>query len=157
MTLFKSLLTAAAVAFALPAFAHDGVAISDAYGIVSAPNAPTGAAFMMIENHSDKDDRLLSVTSDVAAKTELHTHKEDANGMMQMLHVMEGFVVPAGGHLMLERGGNHVMLMGLSKSLVQGDAFTLTLTFQNAGDVEVTVPVDLDRKPETMGEMDHSH
>ncbi|MDZ4096396.1 MAG: copper chaperone PCu(A)C [Paracoccaceae bacterium] len=157
MTLFRSFLTAAAITFALPAFAHDGVAISDPYAIASSPTAASGAAFMMIENHSKTDDRLLSAASDVAEKVELHTHKQDANGVMQMVHVSEGFVVPAGGHLMLERGGNHVMLMGLRRGLADGDEFSITLTFERAGEIVVDVPVDLKRKPEAMGDMDHSH
>ena len=43
----KTLLTAAAVAFALPALAHDGVHISDAYARVSGPAAKSGAILRM--------------------------------------------------------------------------------------------------------------
>jgi len=32
-------------------------------------------------------------------------------------------------------------------SLAQGDVISITLTFENAGDVTVDVPVDLTRKP----------
>ena len=49
---------------------------------------------------------------------------------------------------MLQRGGDHVMLMGLNQSPAQGDEITITLVFETAGEIEVTVPVDLERKPE---------
>ena len=60
----------------------------------------------------------------------------------------DGFAVPAGGGHMLERGGDHVMLMGLTESLEDGESFPLTLVFEEAGEVVVEVPVDLTRQPE---------
>jgi copper(I)-binding protein len=158
MTLMKSLLAAAAVAFALPAFA-EGIMITDPYARTSAMMSQSGAAFMVIENHADADDRLVSAASDVAAKVELHTHKEDANGVMQMLEVPEGFVVPAHGSHALARGGDHVMFLGLTRELKHGDTVTVTLTFEKAGEVVVDIPVDLERKPDQagMGQMKMQH
>ena len=43
---------------------------------------------------------------------------------------------------MLARGGDHVMLMGLTGPLKDGDSFPLTLTFEHAGNVTVDVVVD---------------
>lgn len=151
MTLLKSLLAAAAIVCAVPAFA-EGVIITDAYARTSGASAKSGAAFMVIENHADADDRLLSAASDVAARVELHTHKEDANGVMQMLEVPEGFAIPAHGSHALARGGDHVMFLGLTRSLAQGDKVTVTLTFEKAGEMTVEVPVDLERK-DAMGGM----
>lgn len=130
-----------------------GVAIEDAYARVSSPNAKVGAIFFEIDNHGEHDDRLIDAKSDVAARVELHTHKEGDNGVMQMLHVPEGFVIEAGGHHALKRGGDHVMLMGLHKGLSDGDEVPLTLVFEKAGEIEVVVPVDLSRK----GHGGHNH
>ncbi|MDA5558222.1 copper chaperone PCu(A)C [Shimia sp. MMG029] len=137
----------AAVSFAFPAFAESTIAVKDAYARVATKVSKSGASFMVIENTGDEDDRLVAVSSEVAKRTELHTHKEDANGNMQMLHVKEGFAVPAGGKHMLARGGDHVMFMGLTQGLEHGDVVTLTLTFEKAGDITLDVPVDLERKP----------
>ena len=52
---------------------------------------------------------------------------------------------------MMKRGGHHVMLMGLTDSLDQGEAISVTLTFEKAGDVVVDIPVDLERKPDANG------
>ncbi|TDE39545.1 copper chaperone PCu(A)C [Antarcticimicrobium sediminis] len=155
---FKSTLFAAAAAlsFALPAFAGD-IMVQDPYVRTSTMMSKSGAAFMTLMNHGSEDDRLVSASSDVAQRVELHTHKEDANGVMQMLEVKEGFPVPAGGMHALARGGDHVMFMGLNRQLAQGDIVTLTLTFEKAGDMTVEVPVDLDRKPMNGMKMNMQH
>ena len=156
----KTFLAAAAVTLCLtlPATAHDGVQINHAYARAS---AASGAVFFEIENHQADDDRLIAASAAaVADRVQLHTHKEDANGVMQMMHVPEGFVVPANGTHALERGGDHVMLMGLKAPLNTGDVISLTLTFERAGTITVEVPVDNDRKPPmaggAMGHMNHS-
>lgn len=158
MTRFQTLLAAATAAFlALPAFAHDGVHIENQYARSMGGVGASGAIFMEITNHADVDDRLIGVASDVAEKVELHTHKEGADGVMQMLHVPEGFPIAAlQGHA-LKRGGDHVMLMGLTRALKDGDIIHLTLTFEHAGVVELDVPVDNARKDgmaHDMGAMD---
>ena len=147
MTRFQTLLAAAAAAFyALPAFAHDGVHIENAYARSNGGIGATGAIFFEITNHADVDDRLIGVTTDIAAKAELHTHKETADGVMQMLAVPEGFPITAlQGHA-LKRGGDHIMLMGLKQALKDGDIIHLTLTFEHAGKVPLDVPVDNARK-----------
>lgn len=138
------LASAVALGFALPVFAGD-IQVQDAYVRTSGAMAKSGAAFMQIVNTGAEDDQLIDATSDVAMRVELHTHKADANGNMQMLHVPEGFAIPAGQTHLLARGGDHVMLMGLKRSLAQGDLVTVTLTFEKAGDITVEIPVDLQR------------
>ncbi|NUB44451.1 copper chaperone PCu(A)C [Fertoebacter nigrum] len=150
MQMFRFLLAALAVAAVLPSFvrpaaAHDGVHVVEAYARVSSPVAKSGAAFMVIENHSDQPDRLISATADVAERTELHTHIDAGNGVMQMREVEGGFPVPGKGTHVLGRGGDHVMLMGLKKPLRPGDIVTLTLTFERGDVVVLEVPVDLER------------
>jgi hypothetical protein len=88
------------------------------------------------------DDRLIAAATDAAERAELHTHVEDPSGMMQMLNVPEGFAIPAQGRRDLARGGDHVMLMGLTRPLKDGDRIALTLTFERSGPVTLDVPVD---------------
>lgn len=144
---------AAAVAFALPAFAGE-ITVQDPYARTSSMMSKSGAAFMVFHNAATEDDRLVAAASDVAERVELHTHKEDANGVMQMLEVEDGFVIPAGGAHALARGGDHVMFLGMTRALKQGDTVTLTLTFEKAGEMTIDVPVDLERKP-MHGKMNH--
>ena len=48
-------------------------------------------------------------------------------------------VIPPGAALTFAPGGNHVMLIGLTKPLRAGDIVTLKLTFDRHG--EITVPI----------------
>ena len=153
---FKSIAfaTLTTLATALPAMAAD-IMVDDAYARSSAMSAKTGAAFMMIHNHGDADDRLIGVASPAAKVVQLHTHKEDANGVMKMMHVEEGFALPAEGMIKMQRGGHHVMFMGISEPFEQGKMIPLTLTFEKAGEIEVEVPVDLERQPMQGGGHNH--
>ena len=149
MTYLKSGLAALAVAalvpvFALPALAADTITVKDPYARFM-PGAMAGAAFMVIENQGAEDDRLVDAASDIAQKVQLHTHKAGADGMMQMLHVPEGFVIPAGGEHSLQRGGDHVMFMGLNERPGAGESVSVTLTFEKAGEIVVDIPVDNSR------------
>lgn len=148
----KSLLSAALAAclLAVPALAQD-ITVTDAYARSASPVAKSGAAFMVIKNAGDTEDRLIDVRSDAAAKVELHTHKDMGEGVMKMMQVEEGFAIPAQGMHMLARGGDHVMLMGLAQPMKQDDVISITLVFENAGEMVVEVPVDLERQPEQGG------
>lgn len=149
---FRSFVRAAAAAFVLsaPALAGDmaPIMVEDAYARSSTAMSTSGAAFMVLMNHGQDDDRLVGAAAvDVAARVELHTHVQDAAGVMKMVEVKEGFVVPAGGMHALQRGGDHVMFMGLKRPLEQGQIISVTLSFEKAGDIVVDIPVDLERKP----------
>lgn len=154
-TLFAAA-SAAFLAFATAPFAFAGdITISDPYLRVSGAMAKSAAAFMVIENHG-AEDRLIDAKSDLAQKVELHTHLQDANGVMKMVHVAEGFPIAAGESHALMRGGEHVMFLGLNSVPVQGDTISLTLTFEKAGDVTIEVPVDNERADGMGAGMDHS-
>ncbi len=142
----RNLLSAACVAVfsSTPVFA-DNIMVMDAYARVASKVAKSGAAFMMIHNHSDQEDRLVAAAFDVAKRVELHTHLEE-NGVMKMTKLEDGMIIPAGGMHALKRGGDHVMFMGLTRSLEHGDMIEVTLTFEHAGDVTMTVPIDLERQ-----------
>lgn len=143
------LITAAMLAATLSTAAIAGdmaIKVTDSYARSASPAAKSGAAFITLMNMSGEDDRLVGAASPAAARVELHTH-EMADGVARMIHVEDGFPVAAGEMLMMERGGKHVMMMGLTGPLEPGAMVPVTLTFEKAGTVEVTVPVDLDRKP----------
>lgn len=158
---FKSVFAASTAAFlSLSAAALAGdIMVKDAYARSSTPSSPTGAAFMVLMNHTDTDDRLIAAASDIAKRVELHTHTEDENGVMRMGAIEGGIAIPAGGIHQMQRGGTHVMFMGLTEPLAQDDKIAVTLTFEKAGEVEVMIPVDHDRKPDhgSADHSDHSH
>ena len=154
--MFRTLIAASAASlFALPALACDGFEAHDPYARASTGMAPSGAAFMVLHNHGDTDCHITGARSEIAVRTELHTHSEDDQGVMRMIHVEEGFPLPAGGELLLERGGHHVMFMGLNRTLNQGDELEVTLIFADGAEKTVDVTVDLER--EAHGHEDAHH
>ncbi len=77
--------------------------------------------------------RLVAARTDVAERVELHTMAME-DGMMRMREV-ESFPVAEGTPLVLERGGDHLMLYGLDPGLKVGDAIDIVLTFENQAGV----------------------
>jgi copper(I)-binding protein len=140
--------------FAAAAEHLEGLHVHDAYVRTMGRAGGSGAVFMVIHNNSETDDRLIAAASDAAEAVELHTHVSGADGVMQMVAVPEGFPIPAGGFHALERGGDHVMLLGLTRALGDGDIVTLTLTFESGTVLTVEALVDNARAPAGGG---HGH
>jgi hypothetical protein len=147
----KTMLLATAVAV-LPALASAHMVIEDAYARASSPIAQTGATFLTLFNHNDFDDRLIGASSDAAERLELHTHIEGENGILRMTEVEGGFPVAAGERIHLERGGMHIMMLGLTAPLVQGEEIEVTFTFEHSDPVTQTIVIDNARQP---GDGDH--
>ena len=141
MNTFQILLAASLALIALPALAQ--VQITDAYG---RSTGASGAVFLTITNPDVTDDRLLSATTDAAEMAMLHTSMMDANGVMSMPELAGGVVIPAGGAHALARGGDHIMLMGLTAPLKDGDTLRLILTFELAGPIALDVIIDNKRQ-----------
>jgi periplasmic copper chaperone A len=98
----------------------------------------TGVVYLTI-TAAGVPDQLLSVSSPVAPKAELHESLE-TNGVMEMRAVSSLDVEP-GKPVALRPGGYHIMLVGLKHALKEGDSFPLTLHFAKAGDITVTASV----------------
>lgn len=102
--------------------------------------AVTGAAYFTLNNRGSDNDRLIAAASPVAKRVEIHEHSM-RDGVMSMRQVSGADVIP-GRSTVFEPGGLHVMLMGLREPLSEGKSFPLTLTFERAGSVVVTVIVE---------------
>ena len=111
---------------------------------------------MTLMNHSDQDITLIGVSSDVAKRVELHTHIDNGEGVMKMIEIEGGITIPAGDMHMMKRGGDHVMMMGLNKFLVDGEKISVTFEFEGGGEMVVEIPVDNARKPKA-GEAHDAH
>lgn len=151
----RLLALAAAFAFAAPLWAHEIIAgdlqIIHPHIPQPAATAKTAGGYMAIVNAGAEPDRLIGIETGIAAKSEVHESKVDANGMGTMTHV-EALEIPAGGTVSLDRGGYHVMFMGLTGPLTEGEMHKAVLIFEKAGRVEIEFEIDA---PMGMGEMDH--
>jgi periplasmic copper chaperone A len=114
------------------------VEISGAWARATPGGTQSAAAYVTLK--SDAGDKLLSVSTPVAQKAELHLMAMDA-GVMKMRPV-DDIVLPPGQAVTLKPGGYHIMLTGLSEPLKEGQSFQLTLVFAEAGTRTVTVPVE---------------
>ena len=146
----------AALCLAAPALAHE-VTVGDIQIIhphIPQPAASAKAAggFMAIVNNGTEPERLIGVESDFAMKSEVHESRVDANGVGTMEHV-DFIEIPPGETVNLEHGGYHIMFMGLTGSLTEGEMRKATLIFEKAGPVEVEFQIEA---PMGMGGMDHS-
>lgn len=110
----------------------------DAHG--DSMNMSTGAAYMTITNDGEEVDVLLSIETDAADVVEIHEVTMTGD-VMAMSPLHDGLEIPAGEAAVFEQGGYHLMLVGLTGSLISGESYEMTLTFENAGDVTITVPV----------------
>ena len=113
--------------------------ISGAFSRATPKNAKVGIAYMTIRSLGAAD-RLIGFSSPACERPEIHTHITDDGGIMRMRKV-EAIDIPAGGVAELKPGGLHLMMMKLTGQLVEGDTVEVTLIFENAGEVTVTVPV----------------
>lgn len=117
----------------------DSVTITDAW--VKAADDGMTAAFGQLRNDSGTDATVTAVASPASTALELHETVEDDSGQMVMRKVEQGFVIPAGGTLLLEPGGDHIMLMGLTAPLLAGEEATFTLTFSDGSQLDFAAPV----------------
>jgi len=118
------------------------------------PNAPTVAAYFVIQNHGKTADKLLSVDSPIAGIAQLHEHVMQ-NDLMKMQQV-PAVEIPAGGDVTFAPMAYHVMLLELKdRSLLSdGKRFPLTMHFEKSGDVTVEVTV---QKTAPNGVQVHAH
>ncbi|MCC6790614.1 MAG: copper chaperone PCu(A)C [Thermomicrobiales bacterium] len=141
MNKFTGLLSILAIAALVAlAAAYPVAARKEMSATPEAESMSMGAAYMVIENTGTTADRLIAGKTAVAETVEIH-EIVDVNGVMKMQPLADGLEIPAGGSVELKPGGYHIMLIGLTESLVDGTTYELTLTFAEAGDVTLTVAV----------------
>ena len=114
------------------------VTVTDAW--VKAGDDGMTALFGMVDNGGATSITLSGAETDAAEMAELHETVE-SDGAMTMREKEGGFEIAAGGHLMLDPGANHVMLMGLTGPLRAGDEVTVTLSFSDGSTLDVVAPV----------------
>lgn len=127
--------------------AANTVTAADGWARKSPMGQSVGAAYMVLTGGAT-DDSLVAVTvpSTIAASVELHEvvmaggNDDDMDGMMHMQE-MPSIAVRAGATVVLEPGGLHLMLVGVTAPLTVGESFDATLEF--ASGEKLVVPVEV--------------
>lgn len=117
------------------------IEIDQPWARATPPTARAGAAYFTVHNTGSNDDRLVSVSSPVASMAGVHQMTMNGD-MMKMSEVKGGLTIPAAGTVTLAPSGYHVMLIGMKHGLMQGSIIPLTLTFANAGSINIEVQVE---------------
>lgn len=137
------------LAMSHPLWAHGfkagDIDIGHPWSRATQPGAKVAAGYLKLKNNGAAADRLVSVSTDFAGRTEIHEMAVDDKGVMTMRGLPDGVEIPAGGEVELKPGGLHVMFMQITGPAREGEAFKATLTFEKAG------PVDVEFKVEAMG------
>ncbi|WPN96129.1 copper chaperone PCu(A)C [Pseudomonas sp. MUP55] len=135
----------------LAAHASAQVQVTDAWVRATVPGQPSSGAFMTVT--ADSDSQLLRVASPVAKDVQIHemSMKDD---VMRMGPV-NAVALPAGKPVTLDPNGYHVMLMGLTGQIKEGDQVPLTLTVKDAKGTEQSIEVKAAARG--VDGMDHSH
>ena len=102
--------------------------------------AKIAGGYLTIENKGTTPHRLVSAAGDIAGKVEIHEMAMN-NGVMTMRPLDKGLVIEAGKTVKLAPGGYHVMLMDLKGPLKEGDKVPMTLQFEKAGKVMLSLDV----------------
>jgi copper(I)-binding protein len=103
------------------------------------PGASTGAGFLTAHNANAQADRLISASSAIAGRTELHEMAMEKD-VMKMREV-KSIPLAANGKLELKPGGYHLMLLQLKAPLKAGDKVPVTLQFEKAGAIKIELEV----------------
>ncbi|WP_104018103.1 copper chaperone PCu(A)C [Roseovarius nitratireducens] len=123
---------------ALPTLAAADLSVTDPWARASILASRPGAAYLTLE--SDIADQLTALETPAAGHVMLHDTVTDTNGVSRMNHI-EALDLTPGTPVTFAPGGMHLMLMDLTGKLEEGSTFPLTLTFENAGEITVEVPV----------------
>jgi copper(I)-binding protein len=103
------------------------------------PGQPTAAAYLTLRNADDKSARLVAASTPVARRVEIHESSQ-VDGMWRM-RKLDSLAIPAGGSVTLAPGGVHLMLLGLTRPVREGDSLTITLELDNGESLPVTIEV----------------
>jgi copper(I)-binding protein len=130
--------------FAAPVRAEEvkagDLVITQAWSRATPGGAKIAGGYLTIENKGATPDRLIGGAGDVAGKIEVHEMSMN-NGVMTMRPLDKGLTIEPGKTVKLAPGGYHLMMLDLKNPLKQGDKVPVTLEFEKAGKVKLSLDV----------------
>lgn len=146
-SLFRSLIVAMSLFMPLVSASYavaepvrkDAMVVEAPWARASIVTSLPSAAYLTIHNEGTSGDVLIGIQTSVAGKADVHTMTM-TDGVARM-GVAGAVEIPAGNKVELKPGGMHIMLMKLAQPLEKGKSFSMTLRFEKAGNITLTVPV----------------
>ena len=133
--------------------AESAIMIHNAWIRAAAPGQSATAGFMQIMNHSNEAQQVVGVQADFAKASELHKTAV-LDGVMTM-KLQPSVNIAAQQSTEFKPGGLHVMFIGLTQTIAEGDRLEFTLTFADGAQQRVVAKVLLD--PNAMPKTHHHH
>jgi copper(I)-binding protein len=152
-----SCLTALAVTILTALPAHAEISVRDVWIRATAGSGDTTAGYAIIANSGPGADRLISIRTADADRTELHLSTQ-VDGKMSM-EAVPRLEVPPGAAVEMKAGSYHLMISRLSHPLQAGDKVALTFTFERQGPVQVeatVLPINATQFRGTGDDVDHA-
>lgn len=120
--------------------AKDGVTIRHPWARATPSGAKVGVVFFEMKAAASRGDRLIGGKTKTAERVEIHAHVME-KGVAKMRPV-KGLEIPAGRSVVLQPSGYHLMLVGLTSPLKEGDTLDVTLVFERSGEVKLEASIE---------------
>jgi periplasmic copper chaperone A len=102
------------------------------------PKAPSVGYFTL--KGGPTEDRLLTVTSPVVIRIEMHESMMSGN-MSSMKPLVGGVAVPANADVKFEPGGKHIMLYNINPGMKAGETMRLDFVFASGLQLQAYAPL----------------
>ena len=120
--------------------AATSIVVTQAWSRATPGGSKVAGGYLVIENKGSSADKLLSASTEIANKVEIHEMVVN-DGVMTMRAVEGGLSIDPGRTVKFAPGGLHLMIVGLATPLVRGDKVPVTLEFEKAGKVKLSLDV----------------
>jgi periplasmic copper chaperone A len=120
-------------------FRAGDIVVADPWARETLGNVRESAVFLVLKATGDRPDRLVRAETPAAAAAELQSDRLDGD-IIQMRPIAAIEIRP-GTPTVLQPGGLHIMLVDLKAALRAGARVPLTLVFERAGRLDISVPV----------------
>jgi periplasmic copper chaperone A len=145
MNYFRLFAVSLVILFACMANARDykagAIEVDSPWSRAIPKGASVAAGYMTIRNNGATPDRLVSASTPVAGKVEIHEMTMD-DGVMKMRPVAGGLEIAPGATVELKPSSFHLMIMNVKRPIEKGKPFAASLTFEKAGTIDVEFTVE---------------
>ncbi len=118
---------------------HGDLVIENAWIRAAPAGAPVAGGYLKITNKGQIADKLVSVSAEFAGMSEIHEMAME--GDVMKMRPIDVLPIGPGETVELKPGGFHLMFMKPKTQVKDGDSHKVTLTFENAGAIELDMPV----------------
>ncbi len=130
--------------FASPVYAEEDanepcLTIQNAWIAEAPPVSKVMVAYLTIINETSEEIKITRAESELYSSIEFHETKHE-NGMARMIR-HQNLTIPANDKLVLQRGGNHLMLFNPTKTLKANDEVKIIFTLSDGSTQYINVPV----------------